>query len=76
MAKSEMAALLRSRDELALCVLDGAMQLHAGAVGAAAKEIGLAGASSLWRIAYDVPEVRAVLARNARKCGRQRKVMS
>jgi hypothetical protein len=67
------ARRLRAGDPDALDDLNIALQFAGGSIGDAAILVGLAGASSLWRIAYAAPAVRAVVAEHGRRRGRVRK---
>lgn len=70
--KNEIAAKLRACDACALADLKLALQVSSGSIGVAAQLIGLAGASSLWRIAYGVAEVRQIISEHGRARGRPR----
>jgi hypothetical protein len=69
--RNEMAAALRAREGWALDALREALQLSDGSLAEAADLVGLAGASSIWRIAYAVPEVKAVIAAHGRRRGKK-----
>lgn len=69
MARNEIAAALRAGEDWALEGLVAALQVSDRSIKDAAVLIGLAGASSLWRIAYDMPAVRAILQEHGRRRG-------
>lgn len=58
---------LRERDKHALKALRNALVASGGAVGEAALLVGLAGASSVWRVAYAVPEVMTLIVKHGRR---------
>lgn len=65
------ATALRAREGWALDALREALQLSGGALPEAASLVGLAGASSIWRVAYAVPEVREIIAAHGRRRGKK-----
>lgn len=67
------ARRLRSGDPAALDELVAALQFARGSVGEAALLVGLAGASSVWRIAYAIPSVHDAIAVHGRRRGANRK---
>jgi hypothetical protein len=64
---------IRRGESWALASLVDALQTAGGALQEAAQLLGLAGSSSLWRLAYAVPEVHAAIDVYGRRAGRKPK---
>lgn len=62
---------LRAEHPDALAELAEVLDACEGSVTMAAEVLGLAGPSTLWRIAAEVPVVRAILAKHGRGRGRK-----
>ncbi len=67
---------IRRGESWALASLVDALQTAGGSLPAAAWLLGLAGSSSLWRLAYAVPEVHAAIDIYGRRAGRKPKCRS
>lgn len=61
---------LRGSDPEALTLLEGAL-CDGATLAEVAEAFGLAGPSTLWRIAYATPAVRAIIEKHGRRKGRR-----